>query len=110
MWLRVVGKVALAQAPPLNHSWAAALQVTPRRMSTHLLPYGLRSFMIEFDFAEHQLRVHRDLGEFIPPYEAVRTAPSPTAAIRAFIDSTYERAATFGRWDRGALERPDSVV
>ena len=23
MWTQVVGKVALAQAPPLNHSWAA---------------------------------------------------------------------------------------
>ena len=36
---------------------------------------------------------HRELGEFILPYEAVRTAPDPESGIRAFIDSTYDRAA-----------------
>ncbi len=30
MWTQIVGKIALAQAPPLNHSWAIALLVTPR--------------------------------------------------------------------------------
>ena len=42
---------------------------------------------------------HRELGEFILPYEAVRTAPSPEEAILAFVESTYERAATLGGWD-----------
>ena len=44
MWTQVVGKVALAQEPPLNHSWAVALQVTPRGLSTRTLPHGRRSF------------------------------------------------------------------
>jgi hypothetical protein len=278
MWTQVVGKVALAQAPSINHSWAVAFHVTPRGLSTHLLPHGARTFAIEFDFVEHQLRVqvsdgrlqthgltgesvadfyravmnlltrmdlgvrvwpmpveipdpirfeddtvhhtydpeaahrcwqilariapvfaegragfvgktspvhffwggfdlavtrfsgrpappregpqfmqeayshevishgfwpgsgpvlepafyayavpepdglkeasvqpsaayyHRELGEFILPYEAVRTAPEPVAAIRAFINSTYDRAATLGRWDRVALERPALAV
>jgi hypothetical protein len=273
MWTQVVGKVALAQAPAVNHSWAVAFHVTPRGLSTHLLPHGARSFTISFDFIDHQLLVqasdgssathalicesvtdfyravmtllndmdlgvhvwsmpveipdpirfeddaihhtydpaaahrwwqivaqasqvfaadragflgktspvhffwgsfdlamtrfsgrlapsregprfmrdayshevishgfwpgsgpllqpafyayavpepaglkdaavqpsaayyHRELGEFILPYEAVRTAPDPAAAIRAFIDSTYDRAASLGRWDRAALER-----
>ena len=26
LWSQVVGKIALAQAPPLNHSWGSALQ------------------------------------------------------------------------------------
>jgi hypothetical protein len=55
MWTQVVGKVALAQAPPVNHSWAVALHVTPRGISTHLLPHGDRTFAIEFDFVDHQL-------------------------------------------------------
>src|SRR5206468_6630702 len=37
MWTQVVGKVALALAPPLNHSWAIALQITPRGLSTRPL-------------------------------------------------------------------------
>jgi Family of unknown function (DUF5996) len=55
MWTQVVGKVALAQAPPLNHSWAVALQVTSRGLATRTLPYGSRSFTILFDFIDHQL-------------------------------------------------------
>ena len=55
MWLQVVGKVALAQAPPLNHSWAIALQVTARGLSTRPLPHGTRTFTLEFDFVDHQL-------------------------------------------------------
>jgi len=278
MWTQVVGKVALALAPPINHAWGVAFHVTPRGLSTHLLPHGGRSFAIEFDFVDHQLRAtcsdggahafaltsqpvaafyrsvmdllnrmglgvriwpvpveipnpipfeddtihhtydpeaahrcwqilariapvfterraqfvgktspvhffwgsfdlavsrfsgrlaparegprfmrdayshevishgfwpgggnvlepvfyayavpepsglkgaavqppaayyHREMGEFILPYEAVRTAPDPGAAIQAFIDSTYDRAATLGGWDRAALERTAVAV
>lgn len=278
MWAQVAGKVALALAPPINHSWGAAFQVTARGLSTYLLPHATRSFTIEFDFVDHQLVVrvsdgssqthplngqsvadfyravmnllerlglgirvwpmpveiadpirfeddtihhtydaaaaarcwqilariapvfaerraafigkaspvhffwgafdlavsrfsgrpappregprfmreayshevishgfwpgsapvlepafyayavpepagfkeaavqpsaayyHHELGEFILPYEAVRTAPDPTGAIRAFIDSTYERAAALGGWDRAALDRPGVAV
>lgn len=277
MWSQIVGKVALAQAPPLNHSWAIAFHLTPRGWSTLLLPHGDRTFTIEFDFIEHQLVVrtsagdvrtialeprsvaefyqrlmallhdmslpvkiwpvsvelpaairldrdtehhsydaatanrfwrlltsvtrvlnvarcefagksspvhffwgsfdlavtrfsgrpappregpafmreayshevishgfwpgsgpvlepafyayavpepaglkevrvqpdaafyHRDLGEFILPYEAVRTSASPDQAIRDFVDTTYSAAATLGGWDRRALERPRAV-
>jgi hypothetical protein len=278
MWLQVAGKVVLALAPPINHSWGVALQATPRGLSTPLLPHGGRSFAIQFDFVEHRLLVqasdgssqahaladqtvadfyrdvmallqrmdlgvrvwpvpveipdpirfeedtihhtydpaaahrcwqilariwpvfaerrasflgkaspvhffwgsfdlavsrysgrpappregpffmreayshevishgfwpgsgpvrepafyayavpeppglkdaavrpsgayyHRELGEFILPYEAVRASPDPAAAIRDFIDSTYDRAATLGRWDRAALDRPALAV
>jgi hypothetical protein len=48
---------------------------------------------------------HRELSEFILPYEAVRSAADADGAIRAFVDSTYERAATLAGWDRAALER-----
>jgi hypothetical protein len=44
------------------------------------------------------------LGEFLLPYDAVRTAPDPDAALLAFLQSTYEAAANAGKWDRGALE------
>jgi hypothetical protein len=273
MWTQIVGKVALAQAPPLNHSWAIALHLTPRGLTTRLLEHGARSFTMEFDFIDHQLVIrttdgarralklepksvadfyrdvmatldemslpvkiwpvpveipdpvpfqedtqhhaydpelanrcwrilgqvervftgarcrfvgkcspahffwgafdlavtrfsgrtappregpafmreayshevishgfwpgggavlepvfyayavpepaglkearvepsaayyHQEMGEFILPYEAVRTTPSPDKAIEAFIDSTYEKAATLAGWDRTALER-----
>jgi len=40
------------------------------------------------------------LGEFILPYEAVRTAADPDALVRDFLAATYEAAASLGRWDR----------
>ena len=48
---------------------------------------------------------HRDLGEFLLPYEAVRTSASPDRAIQAFVERTYDRGATLAGWDRAALER-----
>ncbi|HKB06166.1 MAG TPA: DUF5996 family protein, partial [Gemmataceae bacterium] len=48
---------------------------------------------------------HKDLREFILPYDAVRKAADPDAVLLEFLQSTYEAAANLGRWDRAALER-----
>ena len=48
----------------------------------------------------------KELGEFILPYEAVRTAPDPEGTLMEFLQSTYEAAADLGHWDRAALECP----
>jgi hypothetical protein len=47
---------------------------------------------------------NRELGEYLLPYDAVRTAASPDGALLEFLQSTYEAAADHGRWDRSALE------
>jgi hypothetical protein len=52
---------------------------------------------------------HQQLGEFLLPYEAMRGAPDPAAALLEFLQSTYEAAADHGKWDRAALERPAGV-
>jgi Family of unknown function (DUF5996) len=48
---------------------------------------------------------HTGFGEFILPYEAVRTSLSPDETLLGFLQSTYEAAAKRARWDRDALER-----
>ena len=48
------------------------------------------------------------LGEFVLPYELVRTAADPDAVLLEFLQSTYEAAATTAAWDREALERPSA--
>jgi hypothetical protein len=45
------------------------------------------------------------LGEFILPYEAVRSAADPDRELLSFLQSSYEAAANLARWDRAALER-----
>ena len=274
MWMQMAGKIALARVAPLNHSWGIAFHLTPRGMTSAMLPHPVRPFSLEFDFIDHQLRIrpirggagaialrpqtvadfyatlmrvlddmglttriwpvpveltdpipfeqdtvhasyepefarrvwramseialvlaetrasfvgksspvhffwgafdlavtrfsgrpalpregprfmqeayshevishgfwpgndalpfpafygyavpepasfrearvspsdtyyHQELGEYILPYDAVRTSSDPAAAIRAFVQSTYEAGATLGGWDRNALERP----
>ena len=46
----------------------------------------------------------KELGEFILPYDAVRTAANPRAVLMDFLQSTYDAAADLGKWDRAALE------
>jgi hypothetical protein len=46
-----------------------------------------------------------ELGEFVLPYELVRTAADPDAALLEFLQTTYEAAADAGHWDRTAVER-----
>jgi Family of unknown function (DUF5996) len=63
------------------------------------------------DFANQAVRPHgavfsAKLGEFLLPYDSVRTAPDPDAAVIAFLESTYEAAARTADWDRAALECP----
>lgn len=50
-------------------------------------------------------RYDADLREFVVPYEDVRAAADPRAALLAFLESTYVAAAEHGGWDRAALER-----
>lgn len=50
---------------------------------------------------------YEDLGEFLLPYEAVRTASDPDEALLSFLQSTYEAAADHAGWDRQALEREE---
>ncbi|MEM8983813.1 MAG: DUF5996 family protein [Pseudomonadota bacterium] len=42
----------------------------------------------------------KDFGEFVLTYEAVRTSPDPAATLMAFLESTYDAAASLGDWDR----------
>jgi hypothetical protein len=45
-------------------------------------------------------------GEFVLPYEAMRTSPDPDAALLDFVQTTYDAAAECAHWDREALEVP----
>jgi hypothetical protein len=44
------------------------------------------------------------LGEFVLPYDAVRTAADPDRALLDLLQSTYEAAAISANWDRETLE------
>jgi hypothetical protein len=63
-------------------------------------PSGFRETRVKPDAAFFS----EALGEFILPYDAVRTASDPDKALLDFLQSTYEAAANSAKWDRDALE------
>jgi hypothetical protein len=83
MWSQIVGKIALALAPPINHSWGVSFDVTATGLSTHVLPYGTRTFTIAFDFIEHQLVLRPSDG-------AHRTLPLAARSVAAFYADVME--------------------
>ncbi len=75
LWTQVVGKVRLALAPWLNHSWQVALYVSARGLTTSPIPYGARDLQIDFDFIDHVLWVRTSDGHF----RQLMLAPMPVA-------------------------------
>lgn len=62
-------------------------------------PAGLRAAPMPADAGFDET-----LGEFVLPYEAVRTAADADALLLAFLEATYAAAADAAGWDRKALE------
>jgi len=46
-----------------------------------------------------------ELREFLLPYDSVRRSQDPDATLLEFLQTTYDAAATLGKWDRETLER-----
>ena len=63
-------------------------------------PAGFADFAVEPEDAYYS----KEYKQFLLPYEAVRTAPDPDAALLRFLDTTYCAAAERGDWNRAALE------
>ena len=62
MWMQMVGKTRMAFAPAENHWWHVTLHLTARGLTTTPIPYGARTFEIEFDFLDHRLLVKTSEG------------------------------------------------
>jgi hypothetical protein len=50
------------------------------------------------------------MGEFVLPYDSVRTAAQPDATLREFLETTYAAAADLGGWDRVLLEQQPACL
>jgi hypothetical protein len=66
----------------------------------HPEPEGIRSAQVEPADAWFD----PEFGEFVLPYDAVRTSADPDALVLEFFRSTYEASAGLAGWDRSALE------
>ena len=62
MWTQIVGKIRKTLTPLVNHWWNVTLYVTARGLTTSPIPYGARTFEIQFDFIDHKLRIATSEG------------------------------------------------
>jgi hypothetical protein len=64
-------------------------------------PQGFKDYPIQPPEAFY----HAEMGEFLLPYDVVRTSGSPDKILLSFLQSSYEAAAICANWDRHTLER-----
>ena len=62
MWTQIVGKIRLACAPWMNHSWSVTLYLTARGVTTSPMPHGRHCFEVDFDFVVHRLIIRKSDG------------------------------------------------
>lgn len=62
LWSQIIGKIRLEHMPWINHCWHVTLYVTPRGLTTSLIPYSSGGFEIEFNFVDHKLEIRKADG------------------------------------------------
>jgi hypothetical protein len=87
LWLQIVGKIRLQQMPWINHSWHVTLYPTASGLTTSAMPYGMRTFQIDFDFLEHQLIVETSDGRR-------RTLPLEPQSVATFYRRLMDALAS----------------
>jgi hypothetical protein len=86
-WTQIVGKVRMVLTPLVNHWWNVTLYVTSRGLTTSPIPYGARSFSIDFDFIDHRLIIATSDGAV----EQLALAPMSVAEFYAQVMARLER-------------------
>lgn len=89
LWTQIVGKVRLVQTPWINHSWHVTLYVTSRGLTTLPMPYGARTFQVDFDFIDHRLRIETGEG-------AVRGFDLEPRSVTEFYSTLFAELAALG--------------
>ena len=91
-WTQVVGKVRMALTPLVNHWWNVTLYVTSRGLTTSPIPNGTRTFEIDFDFIDHQLRIDTSDGAS----ERIALQPMSVADFYAEVMARLKRLGIDG--------------
>jgi hypothetical protein len=88
-WTQVAGKIRLAQAPLINHWWQVPLYVSCRGLTTSPIPYGTRTFQIDFDFIDHRLVIQTSDG-------AIESFPLEPRSVADFYGEMMARLRSLG--------------
>ena len=105
LWLQIVGKIRLTPSPWVNHSWHVALYLTARGLTTSPIPYGTRTFQIDFDFIDHRLIVQTSDGGT----GALALEPQSVAAFYARLMEELGKLGLPVKIHRQPNELPDPI-
>jgi Family of unknown function (DUF5996) len=88
---QVVGKIRLAASIRRNHWWNVPFHLTGRGITTRPMGQadGNPSFTIDFDFLDHQLRIHTLDGR-------AAAVPLQGQSVASFSDQTFQALAELG--------------
>src|SRR4051812_44443790 len=128
MWTQIVGKMRMALEPLINHWWNVVLYVTPAGLTTSPMPYGSKTFEVEFDFLSHRLRMRDNAGcehtirlyprsvadfygEYISALKAMDVEIKLNRVPAEFDDQTpYDEDRHHDSYDKDAIERFQRVL
>src|SRR5689334_23533701 len=102
LWTQIVGKIRLVATPALNHCWNVTLYATARGLTTGPMPHGERTFQIDFDFVDHQLRIMAGNG-------ATGTVPLRAQSVAAFYRALFAELGRLGL-DVRIVKTPNEVA
>ena len=100
-----MGKIRLAQTPWLNHSWHVVLFVSARGLTTSPIPFGDRTFQLDFDFLDHVLRASTSDGG----QKEVRLFPRSVADFYADLMRSLHELGIEVRINELPNEIPDAI-
>ncbi|HEX9444262.1 MAG TPA: DUF5996 family protein [Candidatus Binatia bacterium] len=105
LWTQIVGKIRLVQSPRQNHGWHVTLYVTSRGLTTSPVPYGARTFQIDFDFIAHELAIQASDGGVA----SMPLGPQPVAAFYRRLMHEMERLGLAVKIHKMPNEIPDPI-
>jgi len=89
MWTQIIGKIALARTPRLNHFWNVAMLITPSGLATPPLTRKGGLFTMTFDFMRHQLVIESSNG-------AVEVIPLEPRSVAEFYRLVMDKLHVLG--------------
>jgi hypothetical protein len=88
-WTQIVGKIRLAYAPWINHSWHVTLYPTARGLTTSPIPHPAGPLSIDFDFIAHRVVIETAAGN-------ERVLPLRAQSVAAFYAELMETLRDMG--------------
>ncbi|MBX9851893.1 MAG: hypothetical protein K2X86_09055 [Cytophagaceae bacterium] len=89
LWMQVIGKIKLQFAEFTNHWWNITFSLTATGITSGIIPYGSKSFEMEFNFISHELIIKTDDGR-------TETIKLQSGTVAAFYLEIKEKLQSLG--------------